>query len=152
MALILCLVRAAVASRGYGLDELVNDEDDWVCTVVAMQGYGLDKLVNHENWNVRSAVYEYVEDHGYNSLADWMKMNPGKCVYTSEQHKAFEGTFVPEGISDEDFIAISEKDSMRDEYESADEWKKLVDSMRNIGDKVEEKPLDLRDDKFLSLG
>ena len=51
-------VREAVAKQGYGLEKLVNDEDYFVRTAVAKQGYGLEQLINDENWCVRIAVAE----------------------------------------------------------------------------------------------
>lgn len=38
------MVRQTVASQGYGLQVLINDENPAVRQTVALQGYGLDKL------------------------------------------------------------------------------------------------------------
>ena len=54
-------VRKEVAKQGYGLDKLVNDEDEDVRKEVAKHGYGLDKLINDKDWEVRLEVLHQLE-------------------------------------------------------------------------------------------
>lgn len=61
-------VRAAVASNKYGLNELKSDKDPMVRAVVADQGYALDELINDEDPQVRAAVAH--QGYGSNVLKD----------------------------------------------------------------------------------
>ena len=57
------------------IDEWLNSDDWDKRCVVARQGYRLDKLVNDENEWVRTAVYDYLNEHNYKSIFDWAKDN-----------------------------------------------------------------------------
>lgn len=50
------VVRRKVASQGYGLDKLINDEHDDVRYEVVKQGYGLDIFINDKDWLIRALV------------------------------------------------------------------------------------------------
>ncbi len=50
--------------------------DDWINRYeVARQGYRLDMLVYDENKEVRTAVYDYLNEYKYKSIFDWAKDN-----------------------------------------------------------------------------
>jgi hypothetical protein len=60
------IVRGVVASKGFGLDILIDDPSPDVRAEVAKRGYGLDTLVNDEHYVVKSAVAEM--GYGLNKL------------------------------------------------------------------------------------
>ena len=48
--------RYLAARHGYGLDKLVDDDEEYVRFGVAERGYGLDKLVNDPDEKIRYEV------------------------------------------------------------------------------------------------
>lgn len=61
-------MRVTAAKHGFGLDTLVNDENERVRMEVAKQGFGLDKLVNDNHYIVREAVAE--QGYGLDKLVN----------------------------------------------------------------------------------
>ena len=74
-------VRQAVARKGYGLDILINDSHYRVRRVVANQGYGLEVLINDTEFDVRQAVAEqgYGLDVLINDDVDYVRSG---CYYS----------------------------------------------------------------------
>lgn len=53
--------RWAVARAGYGLEQLVNDEEPHVRYAVAQQGYGLEQLMHDSDESVRDMARSMFE-------------------------------------------------------------------------------------------
>ena len=68
-------VRAAVAEQGYGLDKLINDESPKVREAVAWEGYGLDKLILDKDPEVFHAVEQSIKCDGYDYIFNWIHDN-----------------------------------------------------------------------------
>lgn len=79
--------RSLAASRGLGLDKLVDDEDIRVLYGVAYNKYGLDKL-----WGDCTDVYSPVRVEveralDGQSIEEWIAKNPGMCALPENRDK-----------------------------------------------------------------
>lgn len=65
--------RLKAAKIGYGLDELVYDENIEVLEAVAEQGYGFEELLKY-NRDIKPAIHKYLKEHKI-TLKDWFCKN-----------------------------------------------------------------------------